>query len=210
MPHVPRVSLFVLALLLGGIATPPALAQSFPGGEEAAPLLADFGAQIVLAGHQLIVGEGGVVTASGEGGRGAVGRHSGGGGGGSGGGLLLEATRVSVRGALTANGGGGGQGRRGDGEAESGAKGSFVSADPALGGAGESSGGVGGDGGARDVDAEHGAAGNSGSSAGPAGGGGGGGGVGRIRIGGCEPPELDGDASISPAASGAGEAALDC
>jgi choice-of-anchor B domain-containing protein len=59
MPQISRFSLLVLVLVLGGMAPWPAQAQSFPGGEQALPLLADFGSQVVLAGDQIIVGEGG-------------------------------------------------------------------------------------------------------------------------------------------------------
>lgn len=59
-PRLPLLSTLPLLLFLAATVAPaPAAAQSFVGGEEAAPLLAGFGGQIVLAEGQIIVGEGG-------------------------------------------------------------------------------------------------------------------------------------------------------
>ena len=59
MPLRRRLSVLFLSLVLMGLVPLSASAQTFIGGEEAAPLLAAFGGQIVLSDGQIIVGEGG-------------------------------------------------------------------------------------------------------------------------------------------------------
>ncbi|TVR65045.1 MAG: choice-of-anchor B family protein [Gemmatimonadales bacterium] len=59
MPVIRWMNALLLPLLLLGFAAPPGAAQTFIGGEEAAPLMAAFGGQIVLSEGQIIVGEGG-------------------------------------------------------------------------------------------------------------------------------------------------------
>ncbi|MEM9489384.1 MAG: hypothetical protein AAGC55_09580 [Myxococcota bacterium] len=144
------------------------------------------GAVHLIAGDRLIVDDGGVVTAPGGGGQGASGTQGGGGGGGSGGAIVLEASELDIRGAITANGGGGGEGRRGGSSSNAGDDGSDDSADSAPGGAdGANSGGDGGAGSAGDEMARDGQPGINDTrllSRRGGGGGGGGGGVGRIRI----------------------------
>ena len=158
------------------------------------------GALQLVAAEDIHIDDTGVVTVSGGGGREAGSDRRGGGGGGSGGALLLEASGVSIEGALTANGGGGGEGRRGFALADPGADGFPASADPAPGGSRNTVGGDGGDGGARDIAAEDGDVGDNGTFSSSPGGGGGGGGVGRIRIGSCEDADIDSDV-LSPSAA---------
>lgn len=59
MPLVRPLCVPLLVILTLALTSSPTGAQSFIGGEEAAPLLAGFGGQVVLAGEQIIVGEGG-------------------------------------------------------------------------------------------------------------------------------------------------------
>lgn len=128
---------------------------------------------------QLVVIDGGVLSASGAGGLGGTLDTSGGGGGGSGGTLLLEAQRIVLLNcALTANGGGGGQGgKNGQATGENGSDGSRTTSSPASGG---NIGSIGGNGGAGGNLANNGSPGENGGGA--EGGGGGGGGVGLVRL----------------------------
>lgn len=138
------------------------------------------GAVQIVAGGSITVGATGIVTAHGGGGVGVSGMVSGGGGGGSGGGVLLEASMISVLGAITANGGAGAEGTRGGVVSVAGEDGHVADAVPAIGGVGTSQGGNGGNGGASAL-AGAGFEGMSDATRG-AGGGGGGGGVGRIHL----------------------------
>lgn len=157
-----------------------------PGGDQLVPLRggcpggssaqADSGGsgggalQLSVSGMLQVV-DGGIITASGQGGRGgSAAATAGGGGGGSGGAVLLEAPEVSIDGFVSTNGGAGGQGAGG-----AGADGALAGTAPALGGSG-GTGGNGGVGGSLNNPN-----GGDGFDTGAAGGGGGGA-AGRLRV----------------------------
>jgi hypothetical protein len=157
------------------------------------------GAIYLAGGVSLAVGLPGSIPAAGDGGRGGAGddnggQAGGGGGGGSGGLIWLEASSLTIRGALGANGGSGGEGAGSGGSSSEGGDGQRgqLATTAASGASGEQEGGDGGDGGAL-IDATAG-----GSGRGGGGGGGGGGGVGFIRL--AAPSRDLGGAVISPAA----------
>ncbi len=172
-----------------------------PGGANAGGAGGNAGGAVyLLAGDSITIG--GKINASGAGGGGganAVSSSGGGGGGGAGGMIGLEAARITVTGAVFANGGGGGAGGGNAGTGDAGRAGTDPTAatTAAAGGTGPNNGG---NGGAGSVGSTAPVVGKNGSGSFPqCGGGGGGGGAGVIRVFGVSPASIGGQ--VSPPAS---------
>ena len=136
------------------------------------------GAVYLFAGGTIAIGD--TLRASGAAGKHGTVSNGAGGAGGSGGMIVLEATTISVNGAVIANGGGGGEGSRGATGADGTDDRAFDQAP--IGGSGGSSDGGNGGAGAFLTTAAVGGNSGGGGGGGGAGGGGGGGGLGLIRV----------------------------